>query len=530
MRRPLVPLLVLLAGLVLAPPTVHAQERGRSFVLLRGSDTVAIEAVRERAGGVTGELLVLVAASRFRYELWQDADRRPDSLATAVYRASDSATATPSQSARFRFGTDSIRVEVIQGIVARDLAAEARPGLLPYLNPSMRLLEDVLRQALAQGGDSARVELLPVETMRTVTVELRRREGDTVQVGLGGAELRFAVGPDGRLRGGVIPAQGLRLEVLDTLLAVTEEHPDYSAPAGAPYAAIEVRVPGPDSVTLAGTLTVPSGASARRRVPAVITISGSGPQDRDEAIPAVRGYRPFREVADALGRRGIAVLRLDDRGTHGSTGSFALATTADFAADVRAALAWLRARPEIDPARIALLGHSEGALVAPMVAVTDRRLRGLVLLAAPAWDGHRVLDFQVRDALARDTALAPAARDSAFARARAQRDSAAALSPWLRFFVAHDPAATARRVRVPVLIQQGETDRQVSPAQADELAAAFRAGGNRDVTTRRYPATNHLFLADDDGSPAGYAELPSRGVRPEVLRDAAEWLARRLRP
>ena len=137
---------------------------------------------------------------------------------------------------------------------------------------------------------------------------------------------------------------------------------DYSAPPGAPYEAIAVTVPSPAGHTLAGTLTLPKGASRAHPVAAIVTITGSGPEDRDEALPGVDGYRPFRQFADSLGRRGIAVLRMDDRGYGESTGKHKGATSADFADDIRAGLAYLRTRPEIDAKRLGLLGHSEGGL------------------------------------------------------------------------------------------------------------------------------------------------------------------------
>src|SRR5262245_54861606 len=141
---------------------------------------------------------------------------------------------------------------------------------------------------------------------------------------------------------------------------------DYSAPADASYTAEDVTVTTPAGHTLAGTLTLPKGASGSHRVGAIVTISGSGPQDRDEAI-GLPGYRPFRQYADSLARRGIATLRMDDRGTGASKGTFRRSTSADFAEDIRAGLAYLRTRAEIDSGRLGVLGHSEGALIAPMV-------------------------------------------------------------------------------------------------------------------------------------------------------------------
>src|SRR5439155_12086266 len=172
------------------------------------------------------------------------------------------------------------------------------------------------------------------------------------------------------------------------------EKPDYSAPSDAPYVAEEVTVQTPMGHTLAGTLTLPKGASAAHRAGAIVTITGSGPQERDEAI-GLQGYRPFRQYADSLGRRGIAVLRMDDRGTAASKGTFHGATSADFAEDIRAGLAYLRTRPEIDSTRLGLLGHSEGALIAPMVAAKEPALRALVLLAGIARPARATLAFQM---------------------------------------------------------------------------------------------------------------------------------------
>jgi uncharacterized protein len=168
--------------------------------------------------------------------------------------------------------------------------------------------------------------------------------------------------------------------------------PDYSAPADAPYIAEEVVVKTPAGHTLAGTLTLPKGASRAQPVSAIVTVTGSGPQDRDENI-GLQGFRPFRQIADLLARRGIAVLRMDDRGTGASGGTFKGSTSADFAEDVRAGLAYLRTRPEIRADRLGVLGHSEGALIAPMVAEKEPTLRAIVLLAGIAQPGRSALHF-----------------------------------------------------------------------------------------------------------------------------------------
>jgi len=191
-------------------------------------------------------------------------------------------------------------------------------------------------------------------------------------------------------------------------------------------------------------------------------------------------------------------------------------------------VAWLRARPDIDARRVGLVGHSEGAIVAPMVAATDSAIRALVLVAAPAERGRRILAEQQRMLLDGGVRLTPAQRDSALARAARALDSAAALPGWLHFFAEYDPLVTARRVRAPTLILQGTTDRQVSPDQANTLAEAMRAAGNRRVVVRSFARMNHLMLEDPSGDPRGYAALPSMRVRRDMLGALVDWLVRTL--
>ncbi|HEX2079699.1 MAG TPA: alpha/beta fold hydrolase [Longimicrobium sp.] len=305
------------------------------------------------------------------------------------------------------------------------------------------------------------------------------------------------------------------------------ERPDYSAPSGAPYTAVDVTVPTSAGHALAGTLTVPRGAAGR--VPAVVLISGSGLQDRDSAIPGVEGYRFFRQIADSLGRRGIAVLRLDDRGWGASGGDVSTATTADLADDTRAAVAWLRGRAEIDPARIGLVGHSEGGIIAPMLAADDARIAAVALLAGQGWTGRRTSDYQLHRAWSA-MGMSQAAMDSMKAINDPIREQQAAMIPWVRWWMDFDPVPTLRRVRAPALVLQGGTDWQVAPEQAGAIAAALREGGNRDVTVRHFPGLNHLFLSDPGGAvtPGAYARLPSREVPAEVLGALADWLAARL--
>jgi dienelactone hydrolase len=362
--------------------------------------------------------------------------------------------------------------------------------------------------------------------------------GDTARVRFAGLEV-IAQTAGGRVRRLEIPVQQARAELappgdsLPALAGLDRPAVDYTAPPGAAYAAAEVRVPvaAPgDTFSLGCTLTLPT--TGRPPFPAAVTITGSGSQNRDEELwPLVRGYRPFRQIAGALAERGIAVLRCDDRGNGASGGRTDSATTATLAGDTRAAVAWLRTRPEISARRIALIGHSEGGLIGPMVAAEDRGIGAVVVMAGPGKRGEEILIDQARWPIQTALGLDSAERAERLATVTAavRRDTLPA-SLWLRWFRQFDPLTAARRVRQPVLILQGALDRQVSAGQADTLATAMRAGGNRDVTVRVFPGLNHLFLpTDGDGSPAEYATLPETRLPESVLGTLGDWLRARLR-
>lgn len=305
--------------------------------------------------------------------------------------------------------------------------------------------------------------------------------------------------------------------------------PDYSAPADAPYIAEEVVVTTPAGHTLAGTLTLPKGASRTQPVSAIVTVTGSGPQDRDENI-GLPGFLPFRQLADSLARRAIAVLRMDDRGTGASGGMFKGSTSADFGEDVRAGLAYLRTRPEIRADRLGVLGHSEGALIAPMVAEKEPTLRAIVLLAGIAQPGRSALHFQLKNQIEHNTKLTPEMRDSQIAEIPKRIDAMMAADPWMKFFLTYDPAPTMRRVKTPVLILTGSRDQQAVPEQVALQEAAFHEGGNKDVTARVLPDLNHLFVQDTDGFPGNYAKLPPPlMMRADVVAMIGDWLVQRLR-
>jgi dienelactone hydrolase len=519
-----------LAAVAIAPPsTLGAQQAPRTavYLILKGDDTLVVERVRRTTGAVTAMIFARNQPSiELGFTLAPD-HRIP--AATLIVRGANASPDTPPlQSGQLRFVGDSVFMELLGGGASRNLRLGTRAGAIPISNNDFVTAEQFARIAMARG---VRTLTLPVFTTSggvTLDATLERVGADSARFTIANNVTHVRLDAAGNVVGGAIPAQGLRIVVVEgpAANAIALGKPDYGPPAGAPYTAEEITVPTPAGHVLAGTLTKPTNASGR--LPAVVTITGSGAQDRDEYIQVAGGLRIFRQVADTLSRRGIAVLRLDDRGVGGSGGD-PFGTSADFADDIRAAVAYLRSRPDIDGDRIALVGHSEGGLIAPMVARTDPRLAAIVLMAGPAYTGRAIIDYQIRNGILGDTSIAPAARDSVERSARAQFDSTSGKLAWMRFFLDYDPIPTAKAVKQPVLILQGATDQQVRAEEAPLLERAFKDGGNRNVTMLVLTDRNHLFLRDANGHPSGYAKLTQNKVDGEVLGALAEWLITTLR-
>ena len=304
-------------------------------------------------------------------------------------------------------------------------------------------------------------------------------------------------------------------------------------------------------VRLAGTLTVPEGTGP---FPAALLISGSGGQDRNEEI---FGHKPFWVLADHLTRAGIAVLRVDDPGVGESTAHANPPTTADFADDVAAGVAYLKGDPRIDPERIGLIGHSEGGAIAPLVASRSDDVGFLVLLAGPGVPGDELLRKQnerifdaagirgerkakllalldrlfaalvsdlTQDELRAEVTeivrvqleangIPPDRQNDAQVRAAAEP----ALSPWMRYFLTYDPRPALERTTVPVLALNGDLDLQVDAEQnLTAIAAALRGSGNDDVVVHRLPGLNHLFQHAKTGLINEYGTIEET-MSPEVL-------------
>jgi dienelactone hydrolase len=312
--------------------------------------------------------------------------------------------------------------------------------------------------------------------------------------------------------------------------------PDYSAPADAPFTAEEVRIKVKD-FQLAGTLLLPK--TGQRPFPVVVTSTGSGQQTRDEPVPYpnLKDYKIFRQIAEHLASRGIAVLRVDDRGVGDSTGMNTLdkITTFDFADDVRAQVAYLRTRNEIDPNRVAIVGHSEGGIIAPMVAAGDPQIKAIVLLAGTAQRGDEVLlyqmnrPFEINAALSEEEKAKKRAENRQMLQTVIDGGDVSKLPPifrfdWTKAFLTYDPLTSIRKVRQPILIVQGALDQQVTAEQAEMLAKAARDAGNRDVMVRVFPNLNHMFLIAKTGDESEYSTIQNSAIGEDVIKAIGDWL------
>ena len=327
-----------------------------------------------------------------------------------------------------------------------------------------------------------------------------------------------------------------------------------------PYKEEEIIFPNAKAkISLAGTLTLPSGQGP---FPAAILLGDSGPNDRDESLV---GHRPFLVLADHLTRKSIAVLRFDKRGIGKSTGDYANATTEDFAGDAGAAIAYLKTRKEIDPLKIGLIGHSEGGIIAPMVATQSQTVAWIVLLAGPGLKGEEVLLLQseliLRAAGVNDGEVARtlAFNKQTYAFVRQEKDpmaleaklndlvlstsTGAALSPsavqaqvrmlvspWFRYYLDYDPVPALQKTTCPVLALNGEKNLQVPPKQnLSKIEKALQEGGNKDFQTTELPGLNHLFQHSPTGSPTEYGGIQET-MAPEALNAVSDWVQKHTAP
>ena len=328
-----------------------------------------------------------------------------------------------------------------------------------------------------------------------------------------------------------------------------------------PYHSEDVTFENPiDAITLSGTLTLPS---QHGKYPAVVMITGSGPQNRNEEL---LGHKPFLVISDYLTRNGIAVLRFDDRGTAQSTGDHSTATSADFATDVKNAVEYLKGRKEIDTDKIGLIGHSEGGLITSMVASESEDISFIVQLAGPGIPGYDILILQT-ELMAKANGIDSSSVETQlkllkgcldiilqgdhlneikltlkrFVRKELEKNPEVVpvgftienfvdstvnslATPWFKYFLKYDPASSLKKVKCPVLAINGQKDLQVpSKINLKAIEKNLKEGGNKNVTIKELPNLNHLFQECLTGSPIEYGKI-EQTISPIALKVILDWI------
>jgi hypothetical protein len=294
---------------------------------------------------------------------------------------------------------------------------------------------------------------------------------------------------------------------------------------------------------LAGTVTVPE--NAEKKHPACIIISGSGPQDRNGKVPDIGFSVQYKTIAHELSNSGILVLRYDERGVGASEGDFQTASLTDLVADVKAGIRYLRSRPDVDLARICLVGHSEGAIIAPMIAAEDKNIKAMVLMAGTAKPMDQVMTEQQGYLLSK-VSLPDEMKEEAIGEQREFFDWVRGLKEWtqeemppqyselkgkrkwFRQHFDHDPLETITQVKCKVLILQGQKDRQVFDLHAIMLSNALDEAGHEDHLIRIFPDLDHLFCKTRGEGDYGEYAKTERPIDTEFLEFLSDWLKKEL--
>ncbi|MFO7671709.1 MAG: prolyl oligopeptidase family serine peptidase [Bacteroidales bacterium] len=300
------------------------------------------------------------------------------------------------------------------------------------------------------------------------------------------------------------------LILISSCINHSKESVSYYPPENANYQYEEVGIRLHDGDILAGSMTFPKPVI--QKCPVAILITGSSPHDRDNSSPEkpLNAYRPFRQIAHLLSSNGIAVLRVDDRGVGKSKGgNINEMNTLDRAGDIEECISYIKRRHEFDRTRICLIGLSEGASIAHLIAAKDSTIKIIALLSAVGSKGSDVINFQIKNGLIPAGDLTRRLKQE----------------PNMRFLYDYDPIETIRLIHQPVLIISGERDRRVPASDAYILADELQKTGNGNVSVHILPDYNHLLLKEDSaGIQSGYGMISSNQLPEEVLDIIMNWI------
>lgn len=449
---------------------------------------------------------------------------------------------------------------LITHLMAGDITGEWN-GVLSVQGMKLRLVFHISK---ADNGYSATMDS-PDQGARNIAMTEVKFENNNLKMELKAAQIIYSgiYNNSDSIKGTFMQA-GQKFTMDLSRKAVAVEKPVRSQDPAQPYPYVSEDIKfenSMDNVVLAGTFTKPKGDG---KYPVVILISGSGPQNRNEEL---LGHKPFLILSDFLTRNGIAVLRYDDRGSFASTGNFAMATSFDFANDVDAAIHYLKTRNDINPKKIGLIGHSEGGLIAPIVASRNKNVAFIILMAGPGIKGGNILllqqeligrangmkeeyiqktheinngIFKMVDEISNTDSLK--VRISIYLNSKkkeiADLDTTAGktddvmieaqikqlLTPWMLNFIRYNPALILEKLKCPVLAMIGSKDLQV-PANPNlnEIEKALKKAGNKDFTVKELSGLNHLFQECKTGSPNEYVSI-EQTISPVALDTILDWI------
>jgi pimeloyl-ACP methyl ester carboxylesterase len=431
-------------------------------------------------------------------------------------------------------------------------------GVLKVQGAQLRLVFHINK---AETGYSATMDS-PDQQAKGIPVTEASYEPPTLKLSVSnlGVEYEGALDADGNITGTFKQAgQSFPLNLSRTPVEKEKRLRPQEPAKPYPYVEEEITFENNEAnIRLAGTLTLPEKEGL---YPAVVLISGSGPQDRNEEL---FGHKPFLVIADYLTRNGIAVLRFDDRGTASSSGNFGTATTFDFSTDAEAAVNYLLTRKEINKKQIGLIGHSEGGTIAPMVAARSNDVAFIVLLAGTGIQGNEILLFQTaaigkaegmseeslqalvaanrsvfdiiiqsddtkklqtintrfKELIAKNLAITMGMNEDDYIRQLTMK----LINPWTQYFLKYNPATALEKVKCPVLALNGEKDMQVpSKVNLEAIRTALFNGGNKNVTIKELPGLNHLFQECNTGRLGEY-ETIEQTFSPVALNEIRDWI------
>jgi pimeloyl-ACP methyl ester carboxylesterase len=394
---------------------------------------------------------------------------------------------------------------------------------------------------------------IPSQGLRNFKVSSIHQEHNLLTIGMEQLQATFTgtYNPETQQIAGTFIQMGQSLPLVLSLGEVKENTRPQDPIEPYPYISEDIYFPqAPEGFRLAGTITRPEGDGP---FPAVVLITGSGAQNRNEEL---LGHRPFLVLADVLTRSGIVVLRYDDRGFADSEGDAITATSLDFADDAESAVNYLKTLSYVDTGNIGIIGHSEGAIIAPIVAQRNKDLAFLVLMAGSGVDGMAVLEDQtaailraqqapesyITQVVASNMAIYATILDESrsleerkeavvqtllalgMPEDQATSQMSALFSPWYMTFLALDPSDYLKDLAIPVMILNGTKDTQVSATlHVPAIEQALRSGGNTRYTTKVYEGLNHLFQPAQTGAPEEYGIIETT-IDPQVLEDISIWI------